>query len=60
MKRNNKFKVKVYPENFESNKEFQELIYKYSSIFKLNILLEKKLLTTQEYEKIKERLKIGD
>lgn len=44
---------KVYYSEFFKEKEIDELLKKLSDLAKLNILLEKKLLTKAEYEKVK-------
>ena len=47
----NKFKVKYTP--FEKTKDVERYLISLSYLAKLNLLLEKKLITKNEYEKVK-------
>lgn len=49
--KNNKYRV-MYSE-FSKTKENDELLKKLSNLLKLNVLLNKKLITKNEYEKVK-------
>ena len=49
--KNNKYKV-MYSD-FPKTKENDELLKKLSNLLKLNVLLNKKLITKNEYEKVK-------
>lgn len=50
MKKN---KYKVMYSNFSKTKENNDLFIKLSELWKLNLLLSKKLITKTEYEKVK-------